>query len=174
VGYAGGTKDRPSYYSLGDHTETVDLDYDPEVTSYDKLLNIFWNNHNPTVKCSRQYMSVIFYHDEEQKSKALSTFEEAQKKTGGKITTKILPFEKFYDAEDYHQKYLLQQHPWMLTAMGVNPGEDLIKSHVAARINGYIGGYGKPSAFDGEWQKLGLNDKMAEYVKKQMLRNHRG
>lgn len=174
MGYAGGTKNNPSYYSLGDHTETVDLDYDPEVTSYDKLLNIFWNNHNPTVKCSRQYMSVIFYHDEEQKSKALSTFEEAQKKTGGRITTKVLPFEKFYDAEDYHQKYLLQQHPWMLTALGVDPGEDLIQSHVAARINGYIGGYGKPSAFDAEWAKLGLNDKMAEYVKKQMLRNHRG
>ena len=57
VGYAGGTKDKPSYYSLGDHTETVDLDYDPEVTDYDKLLKMFWNNHNPTINCSRQYMS---------------------------------------------------------------------------------------------------------------------
>ena len=57
MGYAGGTKDKPSYYSLGDHTETVDLDYDPEVTDYDKLLKMFWNNHNPTINCSRQYMS---------------------------------------------------------------------------------------------------------------------
>jgi len=50
----------------------------------------------------------------------------------------------------------------------------LIKSHVAARLNGYIGGYGKPSLFDVEWEKLGINEKMAEYVRKQMLRNHRG
>ena len=57
MGYAGGTKDKPSYYSLGDHTETVDLDYDPEVTDYDKLLKMFWNNRNPTINCSRQYMS---------------------------------------------------------------------------------------------------------------------
>jgi len=173
VGYAGGSKDRPSYYSLGDHTETVDLDYDPEVTSYDKLLDMFWKNHNPTVKCSRQYMSAIFYHDEQQKSLAEATFADAQKKTGGKITTKILPYEKLWEAEDYHQKYLLQQHPWLLTSLDIDP-DDMIKSHVAARLNGYIGGYGKTSNFDSEWEKLGINDKMADYVRRQMIRNHRG
>merc|ERR1712026_93144 len=67
VGYAGGSKVNPSYYSLGDHTETVDLDYDPNVTDYAELLNIFWNNHDPCTKQKRQYMSAIFYHDEEQK-----------------------------------------------------------------------------------------------------------
>jgi len=174
VGYAGGTKDKPSYYSLGDHTETVDLDYDPEVTDYDKLLKMFWNNHNPTINCSRQYMSAIFYHDDEQKAKAEETMKEAQQKAKGKITTQILPADKFWEAEDYHQKYLLQQHPWVVTALDIDPGEDLIKSHVAARLNGYIGGYGKSSMFDVEWEKLGINEKMAHYVRNQMIRNHRG
>jgi len=135
---------------------------------------MFWTNHNPTVKCSRQYMSAIFYHDEEQKQKAETTFVQAQKKTGGKITTKILPYEKLWEAEDYHQKYLLQQHPWLLTSLDIDPGDDLIKSHVAARLNGFIGGYGKTSDFDGEWEKLGINDKMADYVRRQMIKNHRG
>ena len=74
----------------------------------------------------------------------------------------------------YHQKYLLQQHPWLLTALDVNPGDELIRSHVAARLNGYIGGYGKTSAFEAEWQKLGINEKMADYVKRQLVNNHRG
>jgi len=173
VGYAGGTKDKPSYYSLGDHTETVDLDYDPEVTDYDQLLKMFWNNHNPTIKCSRQYMSAIFYHDQEQKDKAEATMAEAQKHVRGPITTKILPADKFWEAEDYHQKYLLQQHPWVLTALDIDP-DDLITNHVAARINGYIGGYGKPSMFDAEWEKLGINEKMADYVRKQLIKSHRG
>ena len=84
-----------------DHTETVDLDYDPEVTDYDQLLKMFWNNHNPTIKCSRQYMSAIFYHDQEQKDKAEATLAEAQTKVRGAITTKILPAEKFWEAEEW-------------------------------------------------------------------------
>ena len=70
----------------------------------------------------------------------------------------------------YHQKYLLQRHPWLLTALDIEPGEDLLNSHVACRLNGYVGGYGKPSDFDQEWEKLGLNEKMADYVRNQMKR----
>ena len=100
VGYAGGTKVNPSYYKLGDHTETVDIDYNPEETTYEKMLHMFWNNHNPTVNCKRQYMSAIFYHDEEQKKLAESTMVEENKKKNGKITTKILPAKEFYEAEE--------------------------------------------------------------------------
>merc|ERR1711908_33522 len=100
------------------------------------------------------------------------TMKEAQQKARGKITTQILPADKFWEAEDYHQKYLLQQHPWVVPALDIDPGEDLINSHVAARLNGYIGGYGKSSMFDVEWEKLGINEKMAHYVRNQMIRNH--
>jgi len=172
VGYAGGSKKNPTYYSLGDHTETIDVDYDPNVTNYEEMLHMFWNNHNPTVKCKRQYMSAIFYHDEEQKSLAEKTMKEMKPEFKAPISTLILPAEEFYDAEDYHQKYMLQHHPWLLEACGINPGDHLIKSHVAARLNGYIGGYGTPSKLQEEASKLGINDKMTEYVMKQMKARH--
>jgi len=172
VGYAGGSKKNPTYYSLGDHTETIDVDYDPNVTNYEEMLHMFWNNHNPTVKCKRQYMSAIFYHDEDQKSLAEKTMKEMKPEFKAPISTLILPAEEFYDAEDYHQKYMLQHHPWLLEACGINPGDHLIKSHVAARLNGYIGGYGTPSKLQEEASKLGINDKMTEYVMKQMKARH--
>ena len=100
VGYAGGSKVNPSYYSLGDHTETVDVDYDPNVTSYSDLLNIFWNNHDPCTKQKRQYMSAIFYHDEEQKKLAEQTKEEMSGKKSKSIATQILPAKEFYVAEE--------------------------------------------------------------------------
>ena len=64
----------PTYYSLGDHTETIDVEFDPDVTSYEDMLKLFWKNHDPSSKCSRQYMSAIFYHDEGQREAAERTF----------------------------------------------------------------------------------------------------
>ena len=97
--FIGGTKANPTYYAMGDHTETIDLDFDPNVTSYAELLHIFWNNHDPCTKNKRQYMSAIFYHDEEQKELALQTKDEMSKK-GKKITTEIAPAKEFTDAEE--------------------------------------------------------------------------
>jgi len=168
VGYAGGTKVKPTYYSMGDHTETVDIDYDPNQTSYAELLNIFWNNHDPCTKNKRQYMSAIFYHDEEQKELALKTFDEAKKQRNRPIATEIAPATEFTDAENYHQKYLLQHHPWLMESLEIHPGDHLIKSHVAARLNGYIGGYGNVKDFNIEAPQLGLNEKMMEYVVRKM------
>ena len=99
VGFAGGTKESPTYRSLGDHTETVELEWDPAVTSYKKLLDIFWNNHDPTTSCSRQYMSAIFYHSEEQRGEAEKSMKVAQENNRRNITTLILPAKEFYNAE---------------------------------------------------------------------------
>ncbi|KAF0291370.1 Peptide methionine sulfoxide reductase [Amphibalanus amphitrite] len=165
VGYSGGTKRCPSYYDLGDHTETTDIEFDPQQTSYEALLGMFWRNHDCTARCSRQYMSAIFYHDEEQKALAERTMKEQASRQTKNITTKILPAGEFTEAEDYHQKYLLQKHGALLSSLDIEPGDDLIKSHVAARLNGYVGGYGKLQDFDAEWERLGLNNQMAEYVR---------
>jgi len=153
---------------MGDHTETVDVDYDPSQTNYAELLKIFWNNHDPCTRNKRQYMSAIFYHDDEQKELALKTKDEMTKQKNRPITTEIAPAKEFYDAEDYHQKYLLQRHPWLLESLDIHHGDHLIKSHVAARINGYIGGYGNIGEFNTEAPQLGLNKKMMEYVVKKM------
>lgn len=174
VGYAGGSKVNPTYHSLGDHTEAVEIDYDPEETNYDTLLSMFWKYHNPTSTCSRQYMSAIFYHDEDQKQLAEKSMKVHQKNFNKPITTSIIPCKKFYEAEDYHQKYLLQQHPLVINALDIDPGEELIANHVAARINGYLGGFGTMPRFNEEWKKWGITDKMADYIRRQMVSSFRG
>ena len=83
----------------GDHTETVDIQYDPTVTSYREMLKMFWNNHDSTACHSRQYMSAIFYHDEEQKKLAEQTKEEHQKTLSKPIVTRITEAGTFYEAE---------------------------------------------------------------------------
>ena len=71
MGYCGGTKDKPSYYSLGDHTEAITIDYDPEVLSYEDLLGYFWRGHRcSSVNSSRQYRNAVFYRNDTQKSLA--------------------------------------------------------------------------------------------------------
>jgi len=143
VGYAGGTTESPTYHNLGDHTETIQIDYDPTQISYEQLLEIYWNSHNPTVPYwSRQYMSIVFYHNNKQRELAMETKQLEQAGSGRQVYTEIIPFSEFYLAEDYHQKYHLQQVAELmkeLTAIYPNFA-DFIESTAVARINGYVGG----------------------------------
>lgn len=144
VGYAGGTLENPSYYNMGDHTETIQIDYDPAQVSYEQLLEVYWDNHNPTIlRWSRQYMSILFYHNSEQRTLAMKSREDEEANLGRRIYTDIIPFSEFYLAEDYHQKYHLQQVPGLMEELAaIYPNfTDLIDSTAAARINGYAGGH---------------------------------
>ena len=85
----------------GDHTETIDVDYDPTKTNYSNLLKLFWQHHDPTAKNKRQYMSIIFCHNSEQKSLAEKTLKEQQNLRAKPIVTSILPAGIFYNAEEY-------------------------------------------------------------------------
>jgi len=172
VGFAGGTKESPTYRSLGDHTETVEVEFDADKTSYRELLEIFWTNHDPTTMCSRQYMSVIFYHNDQQQSMAEQSMTEAAKNHRRKITTLILPAKEFYNAENYHQKYLLRKHEWLVHALNLTDDKEMITSRVAARINGYVGGYGDETAFEEEKSLLNLTDEVYDYVLEE-IRNTR-
>ena len=88
------------HFSLsGDHTETVEIEFDPKQTSYSKLLDMFWKNHDPTRCASRQYMSAIFYHSNEQKRLAEESRDKRQKQLSQKIVTRITTAETFYNAE---------------------------------------------------------------------------
>lgn len=112
VGYAGGTTANPTYHRLGDHTETLQLEYDPERISYQELLDEFWASHNPAERpWSRQYMAAIFYHDGEQKRLAEASRDRVAATLGQATTTAILPAGEFYRAEDYHQKYSWKADP---------------------------------------------------------------
>lgn len=160
VGYAGGTKKNPTYHSLGDHTETIQIDFDPEKIPYERLLDIFWASHDPTTKSwSRQYKAVIFYHDEEQKKLAAATRDRLAAKLGTKIHTEILPYEGFYLAEPYHQKYRLRSvRDIMAEYSAMYPlDDDFVNSTAAARVNGYLGGYGSPELAKSEIGELGLS-----------------
>ena len=119
VGYTGGNKDNPTYEDVCSdstgHAEAVDVDFDPELVSYQELLKIFFENHNPTTvnrqgpDIGTQYRSGIFFHDEEQERIALDIIQKlnslAKEKFGSEIVTKVLPASKFFRAEEYHQKY---------------------------------------------------------------------
>lgn len=160
VGYAGGSSAAPTYRNIGDHAETIQVDYDPGAISYEELLRIFWAAHSPSSRpLSGQYASLIFYHDEEQRRLAEQTRDAAAARSGGRVYTEIVPYERFYLAEEYHQKYRLQQWPELLARLqAVDPrAADLTASTAAARLNGYLGGYGDLAGLQAEMEKLNLD-----------------
>jgi peptide-methionine (S)-S-oxide reductase len=160
VGYAGGRKQNPTYYNLGDHTETVQVDYDPAQTSYEQLLAVFWATHNSCAQTgSRQYMSAVFYANDTQKKIALETRDREQARRRARIATEILPVEAFYVAEDYHQKYLLREEASLMREFqAMYPGpKDFRNSTAAARVNGYLGGHGSEQMIRKEIDQLGLS-----------------
>lgn len=117
AGFMGGTVPNPSYRQVcggnTGHAEVINIVYDPNIVSYKKLLDIFWDNHDPTSlnrqgpDIGEQYRSVIFYRTPEQKLIAEESLEEQENsgKFENKIVTQIVPASTFYRAEDYHQKY---------------------------------------------------------------------
>jgi len=110
VGYEGGEYENPTYGEVcaldTGHTEVIHIVFDPEVVSYEELLQFFWQVHNPTSKQKTQYKSVIFFHNKAQKRIAEISMEEFSGNFPHKIVTEILPAKKFYRAEEYHQQYL--------------------------------------------------------------------
>ncbi len=168
VGYAGGTSPGPTYHSLGDHSETIQIDYNPEQISYEELLEVFWDSHNPTIPpWSRQYASIIFYHNDEQKRLAMESLDRETARREKAIHTEIVSFAKFYMAEDYHQKYRLRQVPELMEELEaiLEDEGDLVNSTVAARLNGYAGGNGTSATLQSELEQLGL----PEYGSKRLL-----
>jgi len=160
VGYAGGTTENPTYHNLGDHSETIQIEYDPAQISYEELLDVFWSSHDPSTPAwSRQYMSIIFYHDEAQRSLALKTRDRQAAALDREIVTEIVPAGEFYLAEDYHQKYWLQQTPALMAEFeAIYPDEaDFVASTAAARVNGYLGGNGTCEGLRAESGELGLS-----------------
>ena len=117
VGYTGGNLTNPTYEEVctdkTGHAEAVQVEYDPTEISFEELLDIFWQNHNPTTLNRQgpdvgiQYRSAIFYHDDQQKQiaeKSKQSLDESGK-YGTPIVTEITPAPVFYKAEEYHQKY---------------------------------------------------------------------
>ena len=161
VGYSGGIKSNPTYHDLGDHSESLQIDFDPARVSYEQLLDVFWKAHDPTSRSwSRQYRAALFFHNEEQKRSAEESRDREAARIKENIRTEILPAAEFYPAEDYHQKYYLRQDFVLSTDFRqIFPSEmDFVNSTAAARVNGYIGGYGTMTALKEELDQLGLSE----------------
>lgn len=114
-GYSGGHKKDPSYGDVCSgatgHAEVVEVEYDADKVSYEELLEVFWNEHDPTQvnrqgpDVGTQYRSAIFYTSPEQEAAARASKEKAQERFRKPIATEVAPASEFYRAEDYHQRY---------------------------------------------------------------------
>ncbi|MFP4199421.1 MAG: peptide-methionine (R)-S-oxide reductase MsrB, partial [Halanaerobium sp.] len=164
VGYAGGTTENPNYDMIGDHTETIEIDYDPEVISYRELLEIFFDSHNPYSQAySRQYASLILYNNSEQEETARAVKEELEAESGREIKTEIKELDRFYLAEDYHQKFRLQQQvafrDHYLDQMSM---QEFINSPAVTKVSGYITGNGERDNIIQNIGELGLTTELQE------------
>lgn len=114
-GHTGGKIERPSYEAVSsvwtNHVEAIQIEFDPNIISFEHLLEIFWVTHDPTTlnrqgaDVGTQYRSVIFYHNNQQREIAEQSMLQHQNEFKDKIVTDISPFENFYKAEDYHQNF---------------------------------------------------------------------
>jgi len=142
-GYAGGKTENPTYKQVceGDtgHAEVIQIEFDPGVISYEKILETFWEAHDPTTlnrqgaDTGTQYRSVIFYHSEAQKAAAEKSKAAAQKDFSQPIVTEISPLPKFYKAEGYHQDYYRNNPSQGYCRMVIKPKVDKFEKKLKAQ-----------------------------------------
>ena len=145
---------------MGDHTETVQVDYDPQRITFNQLLDIFWKSHNPNGQSrSRQYLHAMFYHNEDQRQQALASKAAVEQKIGHAVKTEVIPVRSFTMAEDYHQKYVLKTHQALWSEMmRIYPdSKKFLDSTAVTRLNGYAGGNGTTDQLSREIDLLGLS-----------------
>lgn len=141
-GYAGGTLKNPSYEQVctgrSGHAESIQIEFDPNVITFEKILDIFWRTHDPTTlnrqgnDVGTQYRSAIFYHDEKQKQIAEKSKTNLEKENvyEDPIVTEITPFTNFFVAEDYHIDYYEKHKDAPYCTFVINPKlHKLIQNH---------------------------------------------
>ncbi len=145
-GYAGGTVAHPTYEAVcagkTGHAEVVQLTFDPRVISYKDILHVFFTIHDPTTlnrqgsDVGTQYRSVIFYHSPEQRQIAEDTIREltAAKMWDAPIVTEVVPFEAFYPAEEYHQRYFERNPTWPYCVYVVAPKVAKVRKVFTAKL----------------------------------------
>jgi peptide-methionine (S)-S-oxide reductase len=139
------------------------MQFDPEVTTYEALLEVFWSSHNYVDPIKRQYKSAIFYNNEQQRIAAEKSLERVKRGelgkpeyAGKKILTVIEPATDFHVAEIYHQKYILQCNHGVMDLLNLTQYSDLGNGHVVTRLNGYLAGHGDLSVLIGELHELAI------------------
>jgi peptide-methionine (S)-S-oxide reductase len=149
--------------------------YDPAITSYGELVDLFWASHDASRRAwSRQYMSAIFVADESQKRIAIDTRARVAEQIGRTPFTEVLPLETFYAAEDYHQKYYLRSDRTLMRELAGYSKDAFVASRVAARLNGYVGGEGSREQLEAELPAFGLSEEAANHLRSLVVRSRSG
>jgi peptide-methionine (S)-S-oxide reductase len=174
VGYTGGTTKDPTYQNLGDHTESLQIDFDSTVVSYEDLLDYFFANHKPySPPWSVQYRSAIFYANQEQKLAAEKKKAALEGESGGTVYTDIVPLDTFYLAEAYHQKYSLRKNQLLTQELEARyPTLDqFLDAPIVTWINAYVWGCGLLEDLVEELPSFGLSPE-AEAMLKEIVGNN--
>lgn len=177
VGYAGGTTPAPTYDDIGDHIEAVQVEYDSSALGYDRLLDCFWTNHDPTrAPFKRQYQPALFPRTEAQIEQARASAATVADRLDASLSTDVIEDAPFYRAEAYHQKYKLRHHPELMQAFrAIYPDEEAFtNSPAAALVNGYVGGHRPPRHLDDDLPRLGLPSTATEALQSLVARKHAG
>jgi peptide-methionine (S)-S-oxide reductase len=154
VGYCGGRTPNPTYHDLADHTETLQVDFDPARLSYEALLAEFWEAHDPSSPpWSTQYRAAVFTAGPAQAAAA----EASKRALGVTVRTAIEPLDRFWNAEDYHQKYALRRESALLRELAGYDDAKVRDSTVAARLNAFAYGFGSEADLEREIDRMGLS-----------------
>jgi len=155
VGYTGGTTLDPTYTELGDHTESIELEYDPQVVDYGTLLELYWEGASGASASCDQYAPIIFWHNDEQRDLAQASWDEHDEPE-----VAVREAEHFYPAEDYHQKYRLRNVEVVFRDFErmYDDHDDIVRSTAAARCNGILAGYGSWDELGAELDSYGLTE----------------
>ena len=168
-GYAGGTDDAPTYRAIGDHTETVEVEFDPAKISYEEVLSVFWKSHDPTRQSwKHQYRSALFVLDDEQERAARKSKAQLDERLDAQIRTAVEPVERFFLAEGYHQNHRLRQHDAFerVYERCYPDAADFAHSPAASRVNGYLAGHGSAEQLERDIGQLGLSEELQAELKR--------
>lgn len=177
MGYAGGTTKAPTYEKIGDHTEAIEVEFDPAVIRYEDLLAVYWKAHDPfRGSVSRQYRAAAFWSGDAQRRLAEESRDAAGKGVPRGVSTSVEELRSFTPAEDYHQKYYLRSVEAIAAAFRrIYPDERAFAaSTAAARVNGYLGGHGGPARLAEEIGGLGLEGEARMALEKIVGQMHPG
>lgn len=162
VGYAGGAAERPTYRAMADHTECFQVDFDPTVVTFEDLLELFWQSHDPTREPWKvQYASLVLAHDADQLAAARESAERVSGFLGRRVATRIEELTTFWPAEDYHQKYHLRQDRVLAAEYRAIFGDDevaLRESTSAMKANAFVATRPGAAVVDRYAGRLGLGD----------------
>lgn len=166
MGYAGGVIPEPTRKNMLDHTETVQLEYDPKTIAYQQLVRHFFQSHNPNRKPyrDREYISLILYHNERQKELAEKGKLQREEIVGSFLQTEISSYKDFTMAEDRQQKWHIKRNKKALEQLKqLFPKEEcLMHSTIAARMNGLAKGFGSREVVKKEIENRNIDEKSKE------------